>query len=70
VRAGALYDDVTQLPDLPREADVEEWMPEDEEGEDKHTVCAILGMLRNAEDPEFAKNLEDTHALYRMITGD
>ncbi len=68
MRAGAVYNDFTQLPDLPCEADVEELESEDEDEE--HTVCAILGMPRNAKDPEFAESLEDAHALYRMITGD
>ena len=66
VRAGALYDDITQLPDLPCEADIEELESEEEE----NTVRAVLGMPRNAEDPEFAENLEDAQALYRTITGD
>ncbi len=59
-----------QLPNLFNKADIEEWMPEDEEEEDEHMVRAIIGMLRSAEDPEFAKNIEDAHTLYRMITRD
>ncbi len=74
VRAGALYDNITQLPDLPCMVDVEEWMSEDEKDEEdeeeEHMVRAILRRPGNAKDPEFAENLEDAHALYRMITGD
>jgi len=54
--------------------DVEEWMSEDEKDEEdeeeEHMVRAILRRPGNAKDPEFAENLEDAHALYRMITGD
>ncbi len=64
-----MYDNITQLPDLPCEADVEELELEDEDGEE-HTVRALLRTPKNDEDTEFAETLEDACALYRMVTRD
>jgi len=64
-----MLQDLSHDQNMPSEADIRLWTHRDD-NKDNATVHTMLDVPEEAEDPEFAENLEDAHALYRMIMGD